>query len=274
MTKVATIILNRNLPDVTNRLYERFKNFDAKETDIFIVESGSSKKNLSKYYTWWANWEESLEHGLRYPRGFNFALSKLQEEKKFKNYDFYFLVCNDAEFEQKPVIKSLTSELTKHPRVGILSPCSHLWGEEILLSKNETKYFWYTQFVSWMVRREYIEDVMALEKPNYMNFLFDGENFRGYEADIELIIKGYANDWATAITTKVLMNENETYLKTRADLMKTDPYDENLKKVLSEGKKWLRKKYGFNSRWTINLYSKFFYDQFFEYYPEFLKYKI
>ena len=40
--------------------------------------------------------------------------------------------------------------------------------------------------------------------------------------------------------------------------MKTDPYDENLKKVLNEGKKWLRRKYGFNSRWSINLYSKFF----------------
>lgn len=274
MKKVATIILNRNLPDVTNRLYERFQDYDAKETDVFIVESGSSKKNLSKHYTWWANWEDSLEHGLRYPRGFNYALSQLWDGKKFKKYDYFFLICNDAEFEERPIIKTLTSEMIKHPRVGILSPCSPLWGEQILLNQDDTKYFWYTQFVSWFVRREYIEDIMAPEKRTYMNFLFDGGNFRGYEADIELIIKGYANDWATAITTKVLMNENETYLKTRADLMKTDPYDENLKKVLNEGKKWLRRKYGFNSRWTINLYSKFFYDQFFVYYPEFSKYKI
>src|SRR3989338_11428768 len=95
MKKVATIILNRNLPDVANRLYEKFQNNDAKETDIFIVESGSSKKNLSKHYTWWANWEDSLEHGLRYPRGFNYALSKLLEEKKFKSYEIGRASCRE-----------------------------------------------------------------------------------------------------------------------------------------------------------------------------------
>ena len=73
-------LFKQKFADVTNHLYERFQDYDAKETDIFIVESGSSKKNLSKHYTWWANWEDSLEHGLRYPRGFNYALSKLWEE--------------------------------------------------------------------------------------------------------------------------------------------------------------------------------------------------
>ena len=107
-----------------------------------------------------------------------------------------------------------------------------------------------------------------------MNFLYDGENFRGYESDIELIAKGYANEWATAITTKVYAEENEEHLKTKADLIKTDTYDENLQKWVVEGKKWMRRKYGFNSRWTMQMYAKFFYEKFFEYYPELLKYKI
>ena len=38
---------------------------------------------------------------------------------------------------------------------------------------------------------------------------------------------------------------------------------------------WLSKyKYGFDSHWTMHQYVKSFYDNFFDFYPEFLKYKI
>ena len=43
MTKFATIILNRNLPNITDKLYRRIKKDN--DTDIFVVESGSKKKN-------------------------------------------------------------------------------------------------------------------------------------------------------------------------------------------------------------------------------------
>ncbi len=36
---------------------------------------------------------------------------------------------------------------------------------------------------------------------NYLNFLFDGNNFRGYFSESELIAKAYANNWAASITT-------------------------------------------------------------------------
>ena len=51
MKKVATIILNRNLPDSTNLLYEHLENYDGEETDIFVVEAGSDNNNLSKSVT-------------------------------------------------------------------------------------------------------------------------------------------------------------------------------------------------------------------------------
>ena len=43
---------------------------------------------------------------------------------------------------------------------------------------------------------------------------------------------------------------------------------------IKEGKKWMLNKYGFNSKWSMNLYSKSFYDAFFEFHPEFSNYKI
>ncbi len=274
MKKVATIILNRNLPDITDVLYESIEKNNRETTDIFVVEAGSTKEKLSKYCTWWANWNESTEQGLRVPRGFNYALCELWKEKKFQNYDYFFLLTNDTELEEIPVIEILINEIDLHPRVGILSPCSKYWGETELLGQQETKYFWYVNQLAWIIRREYIEDVMELESPTYMNFLYDGSNFRGYDSDIELIVKGYVNDWAAAITTKVWIEENEDHLKTKADLIKTETYEENILKYVSEGKKWMRRKYGFNSRWTMQMYAKFFYEKFFEYYPEFKKYSI
>lgn len=274
MKKTATIILNRNLPKVTEKLYKSIKKHNTKQTDIYVVESGSLEENLSKHCSWWANWDESIEQGLRVPRGFNYALLQLWKENKFSNYNFFFLLTNDTELEEKPVVEIMLNEMSSHPRVGIMSPCSKHWGELKLLGIEDTKYFWYVNQLAWFVRRQYIESIMETESPDHMNFLYDGNNFRGYESDIELVVKGYANDWATAITTKVWMEENEEHLKTKADLIRTDSYESNLSKYLLEGKKWLRRKYGFNSRWTMQMYAKFFYEKFFEYYPELTKYRI
>ena len=52
MKKVATIIINRNLPKVTDRLYNSIKRNNPDITDIFVLEAGSDEKNLSKNTTW------------------------------------------------------------------------------------------------------------------------------------------------------------------------------------------------------------------------------
>ena len=105
MKKVATIILNRNLPQVTNLLYENIYKHNKKYTDIFVVESGSDEKNMSKYVTWNADWKEAKQNGLRYARGMNFGLSNLWREGKFNNYEAFLLLTNDTEFKTKSFIK-------------------------------------------------------------------------------------------------------------------------------------------------------------------------
>jgi hypothetical protein len=270
----ATIILNRNLPEIADQLYESIANNNAGYTDVYIVEAGTDSNKLSKHCSWWANWDEAVEKGLRAPRGFNYGLSQLWREDKFKEYDYFFLITNDTEFSGAHVIKILMDEMDNHPRLGILSPCSKRWGEAQLINYNSTKYFWYVQNVALMMRRSFIEAIMNIEEPNFMNFLYDGTNFRGYCADLELVIKGYANNWATAITTKVYAEENEIYLRTKADLIKTDSFETNIQRYIKEGRIWMRNKYGFNSRWMMQMYAKFMYEKFFEYYPELKIYSI
>jgi len=275
MKRVATVILNRNLPEVTDALCEHLSRFDGDATDIFVVEAGSDHDLLSRNVTWHADWPEAMIHGLRYSRGMNFGLSNLWNAGVFKNYDAFFLITNDTILEDQPTISPLMAVMDLHPKVGILSPCSSRWGERFLLKNNETtKYFWYIHNNAYLLRRAFVEVICDSRQPDHMNFLFDGSNFRGYASESELIAKAYANDWAAAITSEVWADENESHLLEKADLIKTESYESNLKLYVEEGRLWMRQKYGFNSRWSMLQYVKGFYDAFFEFHPEFDRYKI
>ena len=274
MKRVATIILNRNLPDVTDALFAHLQRYDGDATDIFVVEAGSDSENLSKNVTWHATWPEAQAHGLRYCRGMNYGLSQLWKEEKFKQYDAFFLLTNDTELQPQKTIEPLVEILDQHPRVGILSPCSKRWGERLLLEKQATKYFWFVHNNAYLLRREFIVSIFNENEPDAMNFLFDGSNFRGYGSENELIAKAYANDWAAAITSSIWAGENESHLLEKADLIKTEAFEENLKLYVEEGRAWMRKKYGFNSHWSMQQYVKSFYDHFFEFHPEYATYKV
>ena len=63
MKPIATIILNRNLPKVTDKLYRKIKKNEGYLTDIFVVEAGSLKENLSKYATWHVNTKTVRQKG-------------------------------------------------------------------------------------------------------------------------------------------------------------------------------------------------------------------
>lgn len=274
MKHVATIILNRNLPEVTDRLCAHLEKYDGDLTDIYVVEAGSDADKLSQNVTWHANTPDILQNGLRYSRGMNYGLIQLLKENKFEQYDAFFLLTNDTEFQTVPTLEALIRLLEKHPRVGILSPCSERWGERMLLTHESTKYFWFIHNNAYLLRREFVESICDKQQPDLMDFLFDGSNFRGYGSENELIAKAYANDWAAAITTDVWASENESHLLDNADQIKTEGYEENIKLYVSEGRHWMRKKYGFNSHWSMQQYVKSFYDKFFEFHPEYSQYKV
>jgi hypothetical protein len=274
MKSVATIILNRNLPEVTGLLRRHLEKYDGDHADVYIVEAGSDQDKLSEKFTWYADWAEAKENGLRYSRGMNFGLSQLWKEGRFKNDDAFFLLTTDTELEPRPTVGPLLRVLSQHPRIGILSPCSRRWGERFFLEEQRTKYFWFIHNNAYFLRRELIEAICDYEKPDSMGFLFDGENFRGYGSENEIIAKSYANDWAAAITSEVWAWENESYLIDKAELIKTEAYEDNIRLYVEEGRRWMRKKYGFNSHWSMQQYVKGFYDRFFDFHPEFENYKI
>jgi hypothetical protein len=164
--------------------------------------------------------------------------------------------------------------MMEHPRLGILSPCSERWGEKNLLKDQHLRYFWFIHNNAYFFRKDFLLSVANLKNPSYMDFIFDGKNFRGYGAESELIAKAYVNDWAAGITSSVIASENESYLLNRSALIKTDKYEANIELYLKEGLEWMHQKYGFRSRWQMQQYVKSFYDKFFEFHPELSQYKI
>jgi len=274
MKSICTIILNRNLPIPTDNLVKHLHKYDGEYTDVFVLEAGSDKDKLSKNFTWYASEPEIIQKGLRYSRGMNYALLNLYNSPAWDKYEAFFLLTNDTELYPVETVKNLSSILDKHKYIGILSPCSKRWGEKQLLTNEDTKYFWFIHNNALILRKDFVESIIETINPNYMNFLFDGSNFRGYLSESELIAKAYANDWAAAITTKVFAEENESYLIEKSDLIRTEEFQENLDLYISEGKEWLRRKYGFNSRWSMNQYVKSFYDNFFHFHPELNSFKI
>lgn len=272
--KIATLILNRNLPKVTNRLYNHIKKYNSDYTDIFVIESGSDKNKLSKYWTWRAESKFAIKNGLRFSRGMNFGLGNLWREGKFDKYYGFFLITNDTEIRTKYFAKKIINIFNKHPRLGILSPCSDETLERKFLKKDNIKYSWYIQNTAYAFRKDFIKDLINIKKPDYKNFLFDGSNYRGWGAISELIAKAYLNDWAAAFTNQIYTNENEKYLLKLHKSIKTDSYEKNLKLIEKETDEWMRKKFGFYSKWSMQMYVKAFYDKFFNYYPEYVKFRL
>ncbi|RPG55379.1 MAG: hypothetical protein CBD95_006015 [Flavobacteriales bacterium TMED235] len=272
--KFCAIILNRNLPKITDRLYKNLAKCN-KGLDIFVVEASDDKKRFSKYVTWEANWSGVKKKGARYYRGMNFALSNLYKEKKFYKYDAYILLANDSIFFNYKIIDKLERIFKKHKKIGILSPCSKDWGEyKILDNKEKIKYFWNIHSSVYVVRTSFIDQIKNISNSGYKNFFFDGSNFRGYGLDSEIIMKAYSNNWSAAITKNILFQEDENLLIKNFEKIKTEEIGVNTKLFIQEGFDWMKKKYGFESKWSMQMFVKYFYDAFFENNPILDKYKL
>ena len=204
----------------------------------------------------------------------NLALANLYEEKKFYEYDYFFLITNDTIIEDKPIIKKFIEIMSSNSKIAILSGCSKKWGEKEILKNINYKFFWYIHNNSYFLRTSFIDKIKNLKKPHYKNFLFDGNNFRGFGIESEIILKAYKANMAAAITSKIWIEEDENYLLNKNKLIKTDPYNKNLKLYINEGLLWLKKKYNFNSKWDMSLHVKNYYDKFFFKNKKLKKYKI
>tara|TARA_Y100000310_G_scaffold345090_1_gene461725 strand:+ start:2968 stop:3798 length:831 start_codon:yes stop_codon:yes gene_type:complete len=264
MKKVCTLFLQRNLPEITNTFGDHFLKWNEGVSDFYVIESGSDTTNLSKFtnQTFHANWEDVTKNGLRTGRGFNYGLLELN--KLSKDYEFICMIVGDAQLYDEPTIEIMLEEMLKFPRMSILSPMESPHGLEFN-KLHGTKAYNHFPHVAWMVRSDFIKEVSE-EYPehSYMQYFYDGTNFRVYDADTELILKSYQKNWFTAITRKCTMSENDDVTYKNVSRMKTDTKEQHQSLMWEEGMRWLKTKYGFNNKHQMRELVRREYFNFFE----------
>lgn len=113
MSKTLVIILNHNLPDLTNWLYYSLKKFQDSTHDIMVMDNGS-KPNLIPPYT-----QIRLKHNVYWGGALNEAFLMVIRNP---DYDSLMFLNNDIEVTPEIFVKSLRNELFRND-FAIVSPC-------------------------------------------------------------------------------------------------------------------------------------------------------
>ena len=116
MPKVATTILNRNIPHLVDELVETL-DFINTDEDLFILENGSDPKNYSRY----SNLFEKETKGVSW--GVNFLIKHAFD----LGYDYIWVNYNDARVKNaKSFLNWAVSSMEEDPSSGIATA---YWGD-------------------------------------------------------------------------------------------------------------------------------------------------
>ena len=84
--KTAAIILNHNLPEYTDMVYEALKPYERNDYDLFVLDNGSSPEGQSKHTSF------RLDENVYFGGGFNAAMQFVLENEE---YDSLLFLNND-----------------------------------------------------------------------------------------------------------------------------------------------------------------------------------
>lgn len=126
-TKTAAIILNHNLPDYTDMVYDALKPYERNDYDLFVLDNGSSPEGQSKYTSF------RLDENVYFGGGFNAAMQFVLENEE---YDSLLFLNNDLTIHPVNFVRMLRAEMfgltfnrnedpkdyQLNPRFDIMSP--------------------------------------------------------------------------------------------------------------------------------------------------------
>ena len=102
MGKTAFFILNHNLPDYTDILYNSLKPYERNDYDLFVIDNGSKPEGTSKYTTF------KLEQNVYMGGGFNAGMQYVLENEQ---YDSMIFSNNDLTVHPYNYVRTLRDEM-------------------------------------------------------------------------------------------------------------------------------------------------------------------
>ena len=113
MSKTLVIVLNHNLPELTNWLYYSLRKFQDDTHDILIMDNGSEPQLVPKHA------QIKLEQNVFWGGALNKAFEIVLKDKQ---YDSLMFLNNDIDITPEIFVRSLRHELF-HNDFAIVSPC-------------------------------------------------------------------------------------------------------------------------------------------------------
>lgn len=102
MSKTAAYILNHNLPDYTDMLYESLVPYKRQDYDLFVIDNGSSSGGESKHTSF------EMGDNVYFGGGFNAAMQYTLENRE---YDSMLFLNNDLTVHPYNFVKALREEM-------------------------------------------------------------------------------------------------------------------------------------------------------------------
>jgi GT2 family glycosyltransferase len=159
--KTLTTILNHNLPEYTDCLYESLYPYRSNLYDLTVLDNGSSSEGKSKYTTF------ELEKNVYFGGGFNAAMQYVLSSNE---YDSLLFMNNDLTICGYNFVKVLRDEMFNN-RFDLLSGCffnvglkqdchwktMHNWGS------NKTREVSFIDFQMPLISRRLLEEVKEID---------------------------------------------------------------------------------------------------------------
>jgi glycosyltransferase involved in cell wall biosynthesis len=261
--KYLAIILNRNLGKECDVLRNTLLSKGV--SDVIIVDSSTTPSLQSEFITIRPTDDSTIEHGYRINRGFNLGLNYAID-----NYTFDWIFCLpvdtqiiemnlsafDLDSKQFPKIVAYTLPESNNPYLPLI--------------KNDIGLVW--NILEGPILLSY--ELVSKYKVENSVSLFDNENFRGFLSFKELALRIYSANLAVGIYNKFLVSEREELLLTYSELMRTESFSLNKQLLISEGGKWLFKKYGIFDRWAFETIIRLLHDEFLLCNPDYSEIKL
>jgi hypothetical protein len=260
--KVDVLILNRNLRSVTDSLVDAMSK-QKHVAGCFVVDSGSRKEEISQHTVIGDSSHTAFVHGLRPNRGFNLGVSWWLQNRDTS--DYLLLLPNDSELVAWN-IERLLDELDGCKGIGAVIPLPPNDPYLGLLGEDSVGIGWNFHEGPVLFTRTFLRNRFALGP------VFDPENFRGYLSFIDLAFQMYSSNIGILASDLIQFSENTSILINEFQLMGTEPLEENMALLVSEGETWLANKYGTKERWTIELATRLLFEEFLRVNPD-LKFK-
>lgn len=170
MNKTAAFILNHNLPDYTDMLYDSLVPYKRQDYDLFVIDNGSSVEGKSKHTSF------ELGENVYFGGGFNAAMQYTLENKQ---YDSMLFLNNDLTIHPYNFVKVLRDEM--YAGYDIVSPSFYniepnqqcFWKTMHSYSSANTRPVPFIDFQCPLISRRLLEEVKEIHQSLIMGWGVD-----------------------------------------------------------------------------------------------------